>query len=74
MSLKLFIELFFAIPHSLRFCLHYFSFFDAIKIPVIINRKTMLKNLSGSVQLDEIRTGVIKIGFSGSYALGGKLY
>ena len=53
MSLKLIIELILSIPKSLRFCLHYFPFLDAIKLPVIVNRNTKVINLSGKIYLNE---------------------
>ncbi|XOV91152.1 MAG: acyltransferase [Bacteroidota bacterium] len=57
------------VPHiwkSLVFNLHYFPFLIAIRLPVLIHRKVMLKKLDGRLHLKSLRTGTIKIGFSGS--------
>ena len=38
-------------------------FKDAIKLPIIVSRKTKLSSLSGRVILDKNKTGIIRIGF-----------
>jgi len=39
---------------------------QAIKLPIIVSRKTKLRSLSGKVHLSEVRTGIIRIGFGGT--------
>lgn len=71
MRFELFKELILSIPKTIYFNFHYFPIKTAIVFPVIISRKIKLKSLDGEIILPNyISTGIIKIGFSGSYALG----
>ncbi len=75
MDFGLFLELLLSIPKTLYFNLKHFPLKVAIKIPILINRRTKLANISGDIILPEkITFGLVKIGFSGSYALGGASY
>lgn len=49
--------------NTLRFNFHYFPFSTAIKLPVFVSRKTKLSQLKGTVVLNDIQTGIVKIGF-----------
>lgn len=63
---------FISIPKSLYFNLKYFPVKTALHFPVLINYRTELKTLKGKIILPSKSSfGLVKIGFSGSYALGG---
>lgn len=36
---------------------------QAIRLPIIVSRKTKLQSLSGEIYLDKVKTGMIRIGF-----------
>jgi len=38
-------------------------FSQAIKLPIIVSRKTKLSSLRGKVKLEKIKTGIVRIGF-----------
>ena len=71
MDIKLIIKALISIPKSLYFCLHFWRLGDAIKLPVLVSYNTTLKKLDGNIQLNRIKPGTVKIGFTGSYGLGG---
>lgn len=52
--------------HSLRFCLNYFKFSQAILFPVLVHRKVEFHSLKGELKLEKYTTGIVKIGFRGS--------
>ena len=47
---------------TLYFNFHYFPVKIAIKLPVFIYWKTDLFKMGGSIQLENIRTGMVKLG------------
>lgn len=50
---------------TILFNFNYFPFQQAIKLPVLVSRKTYLKRLRGEVNIDSpIRFGMIKIGYN----------
>lgn len=53
-----------SIIKTLRFNFHYFSFRDAIKLPVLVTKKVHLRNLKGEVKINgRVRFGMIRLGF-----------
>jgi acetyltransferase-like isoleucine patch superfamily enzyme len=51
---------------TLLFNLKYFTFQDAIKFPVFVNRHTYIRNLKGKIIIySKIKTGMIKFGADG---------
>lgn len=52
-----------SLPKTLIFNFKYFPLKIAIKLPVFISHRVLLKVLSGEVKLGKIRTGIVKIGF-----------
>lgn len=52
-----------SIPKTIIFNMNYFSFKNAIKFPIIVSYDTRLNGLNGKVILNEIKTGIVKIGF-----------
>ena len=51
------------LPKTIIFNFYYFPFIDAIKFPVFVSHRVWLKRLSGNLHLDEIKPGIVKIGF-----------
>lgn len=51
------------LPKTILFNLRYLPLIDAIKLPVFISHRVWLMKLSGKIKVDEVRTGIIKIGF-----------
>jgi len=51
------------IPRSFYVNFRLLPFKQAIRLPIIVSRKTILSSLSGSVKLKKVRTGIIRIGF-----------
>lgn len=52
------------LPKTLLINFKYFTFKEAIKLPIFVSHKVKLKEISGKVIIDtEIRTGMIKFGF-----------
>lgn len=39
---------------------------QAIKLPIMVSRKTKLRSLSGKVYLTKVKTGIVRIGFGGT--------
>ena len=53
-----------SIPKTLRFNLHYFPLKTALKLPVVVSRRTCLSELHGQVELPEkVERAMVKIGF-----------
>lgn len=52
-----------SILNTLKFNFHYFNLKTAIKLPVIVSKNVYLHTLEGSVNLRQIRTGIIELGF-----------
>ena len=75
MSFSLFWELLFSIPKTLYFNFRVLSWKKAIKLPILISRQIKIDAVDGMIILpDHYYPGMIKIGFSGSYNLGGRGY
>jgi len=55
-----------AIPKSLYVNLRLLPFNQAIKLPLIVSNKAKLVSLNGSVKLDKVKTGLVRIGFTGA--------
>lgn len=51
------------VPKTLYFNFKYFKFKDAIKFPVVVSHRTIFKELKGSIKLEKIKTGMVRIGF-----------
>jgi acetyltransferase-like isoleucine patch superfamily enzyme len=56
-------EYFRCIPKTFIFNFRYFPLRIAIKLPVFISHRVILRKLSGTVKLEQIKTGIVKIGF-----------
>lgn len=63
-------DLIFSLPKTIYVNFHLLKFKHAKKLPILINHSVKLGDLSGSVELDRIRLGIIKIGYGGSYNMG----
>ncbi|MDD2266018.1 acyltransferase [Sulfuricurvum sp.] len=51
------------IPKSIYFNFRVLPFLQAIRLPIIVSRKTKLQSLSGKVKISTPKTGMIRIGF-----------
>jgi acetyltransferase-like isoleucine patch superfamily enzyme len=51
------------IPKSIYVNFRVLPFPQAIRLPIIVSRKTKLQSLSGKVELGYVKTGMIRIGF-----------
>lgn len=51
------------IPKSIYVNFRVLPFLQAIRLPIIVSRKTKLQSLSGNVVIDRVKTGMIRIGF-----------
>lgn len=56
-------EYFRSIPKTVFFNLWFFPFRTAVRCPVFVSHRVLLKDLSGKIQLGRIKTGIVKIGF-----------
>ena len=74
MDIRLYLKVLLSIPKSLYFCIHYWGFKVAMRLPVLVSYNTCLKRLDGTIQLGRITPGIVKIGFTGSFGLGGGSY
>jgi len=54
------------IPKSFYVNFRLLPFSQAIRLPIIVSRRTKLRSLSGKVHLTRVRTGIVRIGFSGT--------
>lgn len=53
-----------ALPKTLYFNLKYFSFRDAVRLPIIVSHRVLLSDCSGAIRITApIRTGMVRIGF-----------
>ncbi|WP_415892753.1 acyltransferase [Neptuniibacter sp. PT8_73] len=55
-----------AIPKSLYVNLRLLPFDQAIKLPIIVSNRTKLISLNGKVKLEKVKTGLVRIGFTGA--------
>ncbi|WP_457743406.1 acyltransferase [Sulfurimonas sp.] len=53
-------------PKSIYVNLRLLPFSQAIKLPIMVSRKTKLRSLSGKVYLKKVKTGIVRIGFGGT--------
>ena len=61
------VELLLSLPKSFYFCLRSMPLGQAVKLPVIVSRKTAFRSLRGRVLLGKTpRFGMVRIGFGGS--------
>ncbi len=75
MDFALLLEVLLSVPKTLLFNFKNFPLKQALRFPVLVNRRTKIKSMSGEIVLPEtIMFGLVKIGFSGSYNLGGENY
>lgn len=51
------------LPKSIYVNFRLCSFKDAIKLPILVSNKTNLLSLKGSASFDNVKTGVVQIGF-----------
>jgi acetyltransferase-like isoleucine patch superfamily enzyme len=51
------------IPGSLWFNIRYFPLTQALRLPVLVSHRVAFRRLRGEVILDEVRTGIVRIGF-----------
>lgn len=51
------------IPKSIYVNFRVLPFLQAVRLPIIVSRKTKLQSLSGEVHLEKVKTGMIRIGF-----------
>jgi acetyltransferase-like isoleucine patch superfamily enzyme len=54
------------VPKSIYVNFRLLPFEQAVKLPIIVSRKTKLRSLSGKVHLTKVKTGIIRIGFGGT--------
>ncbi len=53
-------------PKSIYVNFRLLPFSQAIKLPIMVSRKTKLRSLSGKAHLSKIKTGIVRIGFGGT--------
>lgn len=64
-----------SLPKTIYFNFRYFHFSIAVRLPILVSHKVKLSKTRGVIILPEtINMGLVKIGFSGSFALGEKSY
>ncbi len=51
------------VPKSVYVNFRLFPFSTAIKLPIVVSRKTILSSLSGTASVTKIKPGIIRIGF-----------
>ncbi len=51
------------LPKSIYVNFRVLPFSQAVRLPIIVSRKTKLQSLSGEVHLENIKTGMVRIGF-----------
>ena len=56
----------FSIPKSIYVNLRLLPIKEAIYLPIIVSNKTKLLSLKGRVNLDKVKTGIVRIGFTGA--------
>jgi acetyltransferase-like isoleucine patch superfamily enzyme len=52
-----------SIPGSLWFNMHYLPLAQAMRLPVLVSHRVAFRRLQGELILDEVRTGIVRIGF-----------
>jgi acetyltransferase-like isoleucine patch superfamily enzyme len=57
-----------SVPKSLLFNLRYFSFAQALRLPVLVSHRVKMMKLGGAVSVASHRFGSVKLGFQGSDA------
>ena len=57
---------FIGIPKSLYVNFRLLPFKEAIKLPIIVSTNTKLLSLKGKAKLSKIKTGIVRIGFTGA--------
>jgi acetyltransferase-like isoleucine patch superfamily enzyme len=62
-SLRSYWEYFLSLPKTFIFNFRYFPFKTALKFPVLISHRVLLRKMAGSIELGRIKTGIVKIGF-----------
>ncbi len=53
-----------SLPKTLIFNFYYLPFQQAIKLPVFISYRLKLRDMRGSITIDQCKTGIIQIGFN----------
>ena len=53
-------------PKSVYVNFRLLPWYQAIKLPIMVSRKTKLRSLSGKAHLSKVKTGIIRIGFGGT--------
>lgn len=51
------------IPKTIYFNFKYLPFNQAVKFPIVVSHKTIFKELKGSIKLEKVKTGMVRIGF-----------
>lgn len=54
------------IPKSIYVNFRLLPLHQAIKLPIMVSRKTKLRSLSGTAHLSKVRIGIVRIGFGGT--------
>jgi len=52
-----------SIPGSVWFNAHYLPLSQAMRLPVLVSHRVAFRRLQGELTLDEVRTGIVRIGF-----------
>jgi len=60
------IRYFSGIPKSIYVNFRLLPLQQAIKLPIMVSRKTKLRSLSGKAYLSKVKTGIVRIGFGGT--------
>ena len=51
---------------TIRFNFHYFPFLTALKLPILVSRRTAIRSLKGRIELrTPVRRGLLKLGYCG---------
>jgi len=54
-----------SLPKSLLFNLRYFPLTTALRLPVLVSHRVVLRRLGGRIELGRVKHGIVKIGFGG---------
>ena len=52
-----------SLSKTIHFNFHYFGWRGLLKLPVLIARGTQIKTMKGKIDMDEIKTGIILVGY-----------
>lgn len=63
-----------SIPKTIYVNFHLLPFKQAVCFPILVNWKTTIEGLNGKMLMDTVKPGIVRIGFGGSFALGGGTY